>query len=240
MEQTIQLMETAKLMAAIGLIGRNSAKVQATIQYVAVQCIAQSIVHRNATPAKELVKNLPRSLRIDSLVAYFEKFGNLAWAEIEGAKGKYEIVFFEVGVDNDAPKLSWTNAYSNEVKEFDWTKGTKPGKIVSLYDFEEQFGTFLTTWEKRAGDSTKTIEHKDLLEKVRRDYNAYVASENGITVDAGDLSADAMHARDFNNKIAVLSNVHQVAEQAVEELLAESDFIDEEAIVIEGLEEVAA
>ena len=211
---TVNLIEVSQLMAAIGLIGRNSAKVQATIQYVAVQCIAQSIVHRNATPAKELVKNLPRGLRVDSLVAYFERFGNLAYSKVDK-----EVKFFDVAELTGKPALEWTNAYSNEVKDFDWTKGTKPSTIVSKYDFEEDFGKFLTVWEKRASDSTKDIKHRDLLDKVRRDYNAYVASEHGISVDAGDLSADAEHAREFNNKIVPLSSAHQVAESAIEELL---------------------
>lgn len=228
----VNLIEVSQLMAAIGLIGRNSAKVQATIQFAAVQCIAQSIVHRNATPAKELVNNLPRGMRVDSLIAFLEKFGNLAYSKVDN-----EVKFFDVAELTGLPALEWTNAYSNEVKDFDWTKGTKPATIVSKYDFEEDFGKFLTVWEKRASDFTKDIKHRDLLDKIRLAFNTYVAQEQGTAVDANDASADAIHARDFNNKIVPLSKVRHVAESAIEELLAEADV---QVAVIEGLEEIAA
>lgn len=155
------------LSQAIGIIGKSGKILEAQVQAAAIQCIAQSIVHRNATPAQQLFEALPKGQRHDALVAYFEKFGNLAYS-----KAEKKVVFFDVEKITDK-SLVWTDTYADEVAAFHWTKGTKKPEPKSAWDVSEELGKLIERMTKLASDSTKDVKHKDLLAKVTEVVNAY-------------------------------------------------------------------
>jgi hypothetical protein len=133
-----------------------------------VQCIAQSIVHRNASPAMSLYEALPKGQRHDSLVAYFEKFGNLAYSKTEK-----KVVFFDVAKHTDQAALEWSQEYASEVSAFQWVNGTKKPDPKSAYDVSEEVGKLLERLSKIAADSTKDVKNKALLDELVGVYNAY-------------------------------------------------------------------
>ena len=157
------------LAQAIGIIGKSGKVLESQIQAAAVQCIAQSIVHRNATPAAQLYDALPKGLRHDSLVAYFEKFGNLMFSN----KAK-KMEFFDVAkVIDGTPELDWTEEYAIKVSDFHWTNGTKKPEPKSKYDVSEELGKLLERLTKLTLDINKEVTNKDLLEKVIAVVNAH-------------------------------------------------------------------
>ena len=174
------------LMQAIGTIGKAGSKLENQIQFVAVQCIAQSIVNRNSTPANELYANSPKGQRHDALLAYFEKFGNLAYL-----KAEKKIGFFDAE-KHGLPKLEWTNAYSNLVRDFHWTKGTKKPDPKSSYDFDEEVGTLIARLTKIASNTTNSIKNKALLDEVVGTYNAYVVRTHEVAHTAPLTDDDKM------------------------------------------------
>lgn len=200
-------MDLSVLMQAIGIIGRSTIKTEAQIQHVAVQCIAQSIVHRNATPAKELYDNLPKGFRHDSLAAYFEKFGNLAFKD-------KSIVFFDCEKTPNGKKLEWTPVYEISVEAMHWTNGTKKPVPKSVYDADEEIGKVLERLVKLASDSTKTMKNKELLERVVATYNAYSMEQGVGGQTAEEIAGEVIHATDFNNSMAAIRELTAAAETA--------------------------
>ena len=201
------------LMAAIGQIGRNSVKLEAQIQFVAVQCIAQSIVHRNSTPARELYENLPKGYRHDALAAFFEKFGNLAYAAPAGSTKK-TIVFYDVEkMSTKGEKREWTQAWELECEMFMWTGGTVKKEPKSVYDVESDIAAVLDRLTKVASDPTKTLKHKDLLDKMVSAYKAYVfESHGGANIAAEAIGADASHTVKFNNSMRSVNSLDAIRE----------------------------
>ena len=197
------LMDLAVLMSAIGIIGRTSIKTESQIQHIAVQCIAQSIVHRNSTPARELYENLPKGFRHDALAAYFERFGNLAYAvDAKSANKAKTIVFYDVE-KHENKVLSWSPLYEIEVESFHWTKGTPKKDPTSIYDADEAISKMLEKLNKHASDSTKTVKHRDLLDAMIKAYNAWSfeqGSENiGFDNGEGDNTQAKLNASATKN-----------------------------------------
>lgn len=164
-----KIWESKILMQAIGIIGKSGKVLEAQVQAAAVQCIAQSILHRNATPAAELYTALPKGQRHDSLAAYFEKFGNLAYD-----KGEKKIVFFDCEKLADK-KLDWTDEYATQVGAFHWTNGTKKPEPKSAWDVAEELNKLIERMTKITSDSVKAekVKHKDLLDEVIKVVSAY-------------------------------------------------------------------
>lgn len=160
---TLKLMSVEDINKGINQVKTSGARFDALVQRIAVECVAQSIIHRNVTPGNDLFNALPKGSRRDSLVAWFERFGHFAWMKTEK-----KLAFFDA-------KLEMTAAYFVEVRATHWTTGTKPAAIVSTYDLEKEFSKVLDRLGKIVSDSTKTIEHRDLYAKLRLTYNAYVA-----------------------------------------------------------------
>lgn len=173
-----KIWESNILMQAIGVIGKSGKVLEAQVQAAAVQCIAQSVLHRNATPAASLYEALPKGQRHDALAAYFEKFGNLAYSKVEK-----KIVFFDVEKMTDK-MLDWTDTYAAEVTTFHWTNGTKKPEPKSSYDVAEEIGKLIERLTKLSSDSTKDVKHKDLLAKVTDVVNAYNFQEFRTEVKA--------------------------------------------------------
>jgi hypothetical protein len=157
-----KLQSIEDLAKAINGIKTRGAKFDMDVQKAAVQCIAYSIKDRNVTPCNDLYDALPKGSRRDSLVSYFERFGNCAWM-----KDDKKIKFFDA-------KLDWTPAYALEASAFMWTGAKKQAEIVSKYDVETEASKFFDRLEKILKDSTKTVQHRELYDELRKTYASYV------------------------------------------------------------------
>ena len=145
-------------------VKRAGARFDALVQAAAFQCVAQSVLHRNILPGQDLLDSLPKGSRRDSLVAYFEKFGNFAWMKQDRKLAFYEAV----------GAAEWTADYASVARAFMWTSGTKPAAIVSAYDLDDLTGKFLDKIGKLVDDSTKEVRHRDLYAKLKAVYTAHV------------------------------------------------------------------
>jgi len=151
----LELLNKEALTKLIDGIARKGSSLRRDIQNAAVQCIAQSIVHRNADPAIRLVNAMNKSLRKDSLVAYLETFGNLAYSKVDKT-----MKFYEVKVKGSP--LEWTEDYANKVCELMWDEAKAAPEPVSIYDVDEAFRKFLkhaTTMVSKVPD----VRNKELL-----------------------------------------------------------------------------
>lgn len=170
----VALMQADSLSKLIGQIGRASAKLVEQIQTAAVQCVAQSIVHRNATPAMQLFDAMGSGSRRDALVAYLELWGNLMWA-----KSEKKITFCDRERVPGGSKLEWTPEYSAKVADAMWLKAKAEPTPKSIFDVDEEAGKFLErlTRAKRRGAELKNSE---LLNRLEATYHAYVAEQYAV------------------------------------------------------------
>lgn len=162
-----KLMEMAALSTLIGNIGRQRVAFDTAVQEAAVEVIGQSIVHRNVTPANQLLDVIGAHLK-PALVAHLEKFGNMAWS-----KADKKIVFFDVEkITGD--KLDWNDEYRTKVAEALWFKTKKEAEPKSVYDVAEEAEKFLERLAK-AGKKGVELKHKGLYERLLATYNRYQA-----------------------------------------------------------------
>jgi hypothetical protein len=164
--QVAKLMEMTALAALIGKIGKQKVALDALIQTAAAECVAQSIVHRNATPSMQLYDAVGNTTRRDALVAYFEKFGNLAWSRTDK-----RVTFFDtekiLGAEH---ALSWTDEYAAQVQRTPWASLKKEPEVVSVYDIDAEFGKFFKRLERLAADPAVSVKNKDMLATVKAAY----------------------------------------------------------------------
>jgi hypothetical protein len=73
-----KLLEGKALTALIAGIGKARVQLDGEVQTACLHVIGQSIVHRNATPANALLEVVSKHHKA-TIVAYLERFGNLAW-----------------------------------------------------------------------------------------------------------------------------------------------------------------
>lgn len=171
MQKQHPLMEMSELVKAIKAVTSQRVKFDEAVQTAAVQCIGQSIVHRNVEPAKQLHDAVGSHVK-STLVAYFEKFGNIA---LVGKGTKRELAFFDVkkvtGKD-----LVWTEEYAAEVAKFHWTKAAKEVAPKSKYDAEEMLSALFKRLDKLAADPGVTVENKELYIAAKAAFLAKSAS----------------------------------------------------------------
>jgi hypothetical protein len=159
-------MEMTQLAKLIGTIGKQKVALDKNIQTAAAECVAQSIVHRNATPSMQLYDAVGNTTRRDALVAYFEKFGNLAWS-----KADKRIAFFDTEkILGAAAKLAWTEDYAKQVGDTPWASLKKEPEVVSVYDMDTEFSKFFKRLERLAADPAVTVKNKEMLAVVRAAY----------------------------------------------------------------------
>lgn len=170
----INLISSDDLVKLIASVKTSGAKFDALVQKAAVQCVAQSIVHSNVTPANDLFNALPKGARRDSLVAWFERHGNFAWM-----KAERKLVFYKAH-----EKDAWNADFSIDVSSNMWTTGTKAPEPKSAYDLEDEFGKVFDRLGKIMSDSTKNVEHRDLYAKMKAVYNQYVVEASPANDDA--------------------------------------------------------
>lgn len=175
----INLLNSDDLVKLIASVKTSGSRFDALVQKAAVQCVAQSIVHSNVTPANDLFNALPKGSRRDSLVAWFERHGNLAWM-----KAERKLAFYKA-VEADA----WTPEYAVEVQGNMWTTGTKAPEIKSAYDLEDEFGKVFDRLGKVMNDSTKEVAHRDLYAKLKAVYNQHIVSEHSANDEKEVIAA---------------------------------------------------
>jgi len=162
----INLLSSDDLVKLIASVKTSGSRFDALVQKAAIQCVAQSIVHSNVTPANDLFNALPKGSRRDSLVAWFERHGNMAWMKAERKIAFYKAVEVE----------AWTPEYAVEVGGNMWTTGTKAPEIKSSYDLEEEFGKVFDRLGKVMSDSTKEVAHRDLYAELKAVYNKHIVA----------------------------------------------------------------
>ena len=169
MSNVAKVMQQTELAKLIGEIGRSSVLLVGQIQVAAVACVAQSIVHRNATPAQQLFDAVGSSQRRDSLVSYFEAFGNLAWVKDEKTK-KGSIAFFDVAKMCDKPALVWDEVTEQKCTETLWHQVKREPTPKSVFDVEAEVDALLTRLGKKQ-EQGADVKNSPLL-------NALVATVN--------------------------------------------------------------
>ncbi len=166
-----QLMEAGKLAKLIGVIGRQKVRQENMIQTAAIQSIAQSIVHRNSTPAAQLYSILGGSTRRDSLLAYFERFGNLAWSKVDS-----KVNFFDVAAVLKRDALEWTDDYASQVSAVLWYKAKPEPVVKSVFDVSDAVEKLIASCERAIKKGT-AIRDVELFDDVAAVFYRYRAAE---------------------------------------------------------------
>jgi hypothetical protein len=158
-------MEVSTLASMISEIRGLLVKSSTMIQAVAVQAVYYSIADSNTTPAQQLYDALGTESRKDSLLAFLEKFGNLAWSKTEK-----KIVFFNreklLGKEK---ALEWTPDYAAEVAAAPWSAAKAAPAPKSIYDCDEEVRKFIGTMEKQALKGG--VKNHHMLDVIRNAYN---------------------------------------------------------------------
>ena len=171
MSLKFKLVEMAALIGMIGAIGKRKVALDKAVQEAAVQCIAQSIVHRNATPAMQLFDALAGSMRRDALVVYLERFGNVRWN-----KDDKKLAFFDnpkvAELADDAARDAWLA----DAAETLWYTLKKENVVKSVYDADEAIASLIDRLHKMAKRGTK-IENIEVLRAVEKSYRDYKVAQ---------------------------------------------------------------
>lgn len=192
MSLKFKLVEMAALIGMIGAIGKRKVALDKAVQEAAVQCIAQSIVHRNATPAMQLFDALAGSVRRDALVVYLERFGNLRWNKQETESQKKGLVFFEnpkvKALKDDSERDAWLETAAETL----WYTLKKENVVKSVYDADEAISSLIDRLHKMAKRGTK-IENIEVLQTVEKAYRDYKVAQ--LQADTSPELTEALQAR---------------------------------------------
>lgn len=164
--QLAKLMEMSVLHTLIGNIGRQRVEFDIAVQQAACEVIGQSIVHRNITPAQQLLDAIGAHLK-PVIVAHFEKHGNIVWS-----KGEKKLKFHE-NLMYGAP-LEWTEEYKALVLNALWLKAKKEVEPRSMFDVAEEADKFLERMVK-ANKRGAALKNPELLKRLTDTYNRYQA-----------------------------------------------------------------
>lgn len=156
----LKLMEGKALAKLIGSIGTARVQLDEQVQMACLQVIAQSVLHRNTTPANSLLDAVSKHHKA-TVVAYLEKFGNFAW------DGKAEkLNFREVhAASNEA--LEGALEAIGEAKWYDARKAPKP---VSQYDAFVVIDGFFDLTAKKFAKEGITVENREAFDRLRGEY----------------------------------------------------------------------
>jgi hypothetical protein len=183
------------LTVALKAISKGAVKTRDQIQKVAVWAVATSIMNGDVSVANMLYEALggTKSLRKDSLAAYFERYGNLAWGKEDKKFG------FLANSRHGITDGKLTADYEAIIVGSMWDSAKKENETVSTYDMETQLRTFLGKMEKHVLEPANTIKNRDVLQAVAVAFNRIVAEKTlaGIkALDEADTKAAKDHALD--------------------------------------------
>lgn len=160
-------MEIKQLMAAIGKIGKASAKLTRDVQAVAVECAVHAVEHGNVTPANELVESLGKGMRRASLRTWFEKHTPMFIP-----KGKDKFAFDSQRakeMKKDIPALR------DKLAALPWEDAKPQEQVVSVFDVSEAVDKFMKRLETMAKDAAVTVRNRELLELLNQQVSIYHA-----------------------------------------------------------------
>lgn len=175
MEKTITTMSAAQFEILVGQIKRLGKMTNTAIQRAAVYGVFQSLEHRNSTPANTLLQAMPAGTRRQSLVVFFEKFGNLCYATTTK-----KIEFFDVESMTGVPM-----SFSEEkLMGTPWHSMVKEADLTSAWDVSEQLDKVLAKLEKAVDHETREVLNADLIKRVRATMAEYSYSQQKAVVPA--------------------------------------------------------
>lgn len=161
------LMNKADLIKAIGAAGKAGAKLQQTLNDLAIQAIGYSVIHGDVTIANKLLDNMVSGMRKDSMVAFLEKYGNFAWMKSEKKLAFYEATALMSEHDFDL--------WAEETITQKWHEAKKAVEPTSIYDVGAEFDKFLKRMSKISEDVNMELRHRELLLQLERTASVYHA-----------------------------------------------------------------
>ena len=189
MTTIIKQFDSKSLAAALKAITKSAVKTRDMVQEVAVFAVATSIKSGDVSVANNLLDAIggTKSLRKDSLVAYFERFGNFAWL-----KSEKKLAFF-LNPKTGCTDGTLTPEYESVIVGAKWDEAKKEAEIISTYDMEKQFRMFIGKMEKVTLDPAITIENREFLQAVSDAFNKLSAERTlrAMKVDEAVLDATA-------------------------------------------------
>lgn len=174
------VMKTDALSKLIGAIGKRKVALDKAVQDAAIQCVAQSIAHRNATPGMSLFDALGTSSRRDALVAYLESFGNFGWNK---AEKKLEFR------DN---KRDLTDEHMEKATVTWWYTMKKEPVVKSTFDADEAFDSLIDRIRKMSKRGV-TVVNAEVLGVMEAAYAQYKAAQ--LQAETTPELAEALTAR---------------------------------------------
>jgi hypothetical protein len=188
---TITKFDKKSLEIALKAISKASVRNRDQIQEVAVWAVATSIENGDVSVANALFETLgsTKSLRKDSLAAYFERYGNLVWDKADKKFG------FCPNSRHGITDGNLTSEYEAVIVGNRWDEAKREAEVVSTYDMEKQFRTFIGRMEKHALDAANTIENRDVLFALTNAFNKIVAEKTLRTMTTDQTVLDATEAQ---------------------------------------------
>jgi hypothetical protein len=192
---TITKFDQKTLAVALKAITKSAVTTRDKVQEVAVYAVYVSITSGDVSVANALMDAIggTKSLRKDSLVAYFERYGNFAWLKQDKKLG------FFLNAKTGCTDGVVTPEYESVIVGAKWDEAKREAEIVSEYDMEKQFRTFIGRMEKFALDPANTVLNGEVLQAVRNTFNRLVAEKTLREIPAiegADLKAAANEAKD--------------------------------------------
>jgi hypothetical protein len=163
------LMQSAELIKKIGSIGKAGAKLTKDIQLAAVNAVGYSIEYGDITIAQRLYDALGTGIRRQSLVSFFEKYGQLCWSSTEK-----KFVFHKLeGIDFDEKALMAT-PWNDAKKEI----------IISEIDAADMVAKLIKRIESGI-EKKVSVKNSALLDDLKIMYSQYLQDQ------AAEVEAEA-------------------------------------------------
>lgn len=155
------LMQSADLIKKIGSIGKASAKLVKDIQLAAVNAVGYSIEYGDITFAQRLYDAVGTGVRRQSLVAFFEKYGQLCYSSTEK-----KFVFYKVeGIEFNEEALLAT-PWNDAKKEI----------IVSELDAADMVSKLIKRIESGI-EKKVSVKNSALLDDLKIMYSQYLQDQ---------------------------------------------------------------
>jgi hypothetical protein len=163
----MKLIEMNAIHQAMKLITKSVTVTRQRVQDMAEQACAYSIIHGDISVGVKLLEavGVNKSLRRDSLVAYFEKYGNFCWL-----KADKKLAFFAA---HDVGAL--TDEQAALIQGAKWDEAKRETEPVSKYDMEDALRKFIGKLHKITQDANITVEHRDALQVVENAFAKWSA-----------------------------------------------------------------
>lgn len=198
----IETMTASALSTLIGRIGKTTVLRERMIQQAAVQCVIQSLLHSNVTPAMQLYEVAGKGSRRDSLVAYLEVWGQIAYLKSEGKLGFYRREALCNEVIDEAGAIK--DEYLEKITTALWYNAKPEPKIKSVFDADKEISGVLERLSKQAGKPGVEVAGKGLLNHMIEAYNrfSFDAFTKTTTGDmAGQEAADKVNDHAEGNEL---------------------------------------